>query len=736
MKTVKQLLRQPLKTVVGILLMTLAAAIVCLCVGQALAAQTTKADLDRRFSTVAIPIADEYATVSVKINEELLTWMEKVAREHPDIVRNLSRHGFLSAYIPELTPLNITSEQYPDQTGGNYALQPSPYNMPYTCAMLVFTLEQVGEPEVLTYSAPVGERLTRADFLSDEEYYEWLLDPENEKATVTAGYSRELVGTVTEVVSLPEGYPDPTGRTLRLTLSATTLSELLGFTPEVGQQYITYGMDYVDEYWKLIGQVNADGQYNHWSFWPYDPSLVRLITDREMDTFKAWAEKYPDDQFLASRLNWYAEYNGSVYLTKEQYKMLNAVSMSLGQAISQIEYEEVRDALTGALIELRSSDSVTYTDANGATVTVSQAAFNEQYRLPTIAKLEGSVEDFLQSNGGALWQTALDSAKINDQAFAVIGVDKLGYLADFAQEDCRIVAGRDFTEEELSGGARVCIVYEALAQANGLQVGDTVSLNMYGTDFGLPYQAQTENNSGLVNPSASFYFFDTEFVDCAEYTIVGICRGDAVFADVGENEYAFSANTLFVPKSSVQAAMEYRSSILFNTVVLQNGELETFHEMVLSAGFGGSFRYNDQNYSTVAANFHNYELLGRQILIIGAVVYAVLLLLFLLLFPATQKNNVRTMQSFGAGFMRRFCHVLASSMGIVVPAAVLGGMVGSQLWDEMVALLQTTTESAVALQIEPGALTQVAAMQLLFALVMNICVAVYVAAPRGMSARR
>lgn len=39
MKSIKQTLRQPLKTLTGIILMTLAASILCVCVGQALAAK-------------------------------------------------------------------------------------------------------------------------------------------------------------------------------------------------------------------------------------------------------------------------------------------------------------------------------------------------------------------------------------------------------------------------------------------------------------------------------------------------------------------------------------------------------------------------------------------------------------------------------------------------------------------------------------------------------------------------
>ena len=736
MKTMKQLLRQPLKTVIGIVFMTLAAAIVCLCVGQAVAAQATKEDLDRRFSTVAIPLSDEYAAVQVRIREELLTWMETVAEEHPDIVKQVTNHGILSAYIPELTPLNITSEKYDGNEGGNYNLQSDPYNAPYSTAMLVITLEEVGEPQASTYTTPAGKKLTAADFLTYSEYLEWLFDPEVERVSAASGYTQELVGTVTGVVSLQSGYRDPVGRVARLTLSAATLEELAAYDLEPGQQYIVYGMDYVDEYWKLIGEVNHDGQYDHWSFWPYDPSLVRLITEQEMERFKEWAERYPNDEFLTSRLSWYAEYNGSVYLTKEQYKRLNAISLTLEHPLSTIQYEEIRDELTGELIELKPKGEVTYTDANGNAVTLTNEEFTQRYSVPTITKLDGSVEDFLASAAGTAWQQAVDQAAVSNQAFAVIGVDKLGYLAEFAQQESLLVAGRDFTQEELEGGARVCILYEALAYANGLQVGDTITLNLYATDFGLPYQGTAAKNRGLVNPSASFYSVNSSIAETAEYTIIGLCLGKSVFADVGESEYALSANTVFVPRASVATPMETRPSVVFYTMVLENGKINAFHELVLASGYGGCFRYNDQDYSNIAANFHNYQVLGRQVLTVGVVIYVVLLALFLLLYPASQKKNVRTMQSLGARFPRRLGTVLLSAMGIVVPASALGGVIGSLLWDETVAALQTTAESAVALELEPQALAMVALAQMLFALVLSLGVAVFVAAPRGMSARR
>jgi hypothetical protein len=118
------------------------------------------------------------------------------------------------------------------------------------------------------------------------------------------------------------------------------------------------------------------------------------------------------------------------------------------------------------------------------------------------------------------------------------------------------------------------------------------------------------------------------------------------------------------------------------------------------------------------------------------VIYTVLLLLFLLLYPGLQRKIVVTMQSMGAGYFRRLFFVVGSSLAIAIPASVLGGYIGGQLWHGLVSALQATAESTIALQIEPGTLTMVAVAQLVLTVVLTIFVAMYIAAPQKMDSRR
>lgn len=734
MKSVRQLLRQPLKTAVGVALMILAAAIVCLCVGQALAAQNTKAALDERFSTVAIPLVQEHVDGSVNehalvLDGELAAWIDKMAAEHPDIVRGMAKHGILSAYIPELTPYNSTIEHQRSniniqvsggqaQTSLSYGdFQASPFNMPYCSAMLVIRLDEIYGPNERskTYLCE-PDPLTPEDFDTYTEYLEY--KNSLEKITINLGYEVFLVGTVTQVISQDGGYRDPVGRTANLTLYLQTLEqfEMLELVP--GEEYIIYGMDYIDEHMELTSMYETLNFIPREKMDPFDPDLLYVYTPEEV------AECFG---------RYVAEYAGKK-LSGEWYAKLNAISMTLGDPEHLLQFEEIRDE-DGYLLDIKEKTQYAITDQNGLTQMVSREAYAAHYGRPSIARLDGSVEDLLDSEEGAIWKAALECTEINNHAFAVIGVDKMDYLGEFSLKRSQIVEGRDFTQEERENGMRVCIVHELMAHNAGLQIGDTITLNLYSTDNNLPYQSFRSDGYGILNPSASFYFGTTPFADTAEYTIVGIYRGEK-WPNLKEDPYAFSANTVFVPKSSVQTAMEECDSIIFNTLVLENGKIEEFHELARKSGFAGRFKYNDQNYSTIAANFHNYEALGRQMLAIGAVLYTVLLLLFLLLYPGLQKNNVVTMQSLGCGFLRRFWHIMLSSLGIVIPASLLGGWFGGQLWGKLVEALQTTAESTIALQIEPGALAMVAMAQLLFAVVLTICVALFVAAPRKMASRR
>lgn len=741
MRTWRQLLRQPIKTISGFLLLTLAVAILCVCVGQSLAAKATADSLNDRFTTIAIPaglqtneqVGDNayLKTPTVTLSEELQTWLEETAISHPDVIKGIMKQGILSAYIPELTPLNYTQGEYISTSfaGGNdtfYFFEPDPSGRPYSCAMFVITLDEIGEPTENTdyIMAEVEEPLEPSDFTSYEAYWEYYQSLIEE--TVTLGYTVKLSGTITQVVSLQEGFRDPTGMTARLSLTVPALEQIEALHLIPGERYLVYGMDYYDEDWALRGEWADERNPLPIVMDAFDMSKLHMLTEEELKQY----ENYPSNDIPV------ASYNGRI-LFQSEYEKINAVSMTLALPVPENQYEAVRDE-EGCLLEVKPATRICYTDIRGEEVAVDVGEYTKRYQIPTITRLTGSSEDFLNSSDGAMWKTALERDAVNNSAFAVIGVDKLGYMADFARQNSQIVEGRDFTAEELSTGAKVCVIHEALAAASHLKIGDTITANFYQSDAGLPYQGGIigMNRWGLLNPSASFYFDTTPFLETVRYTIVGVYRSKNMWCDVAENEYGFSANTVFVPRSSVVTQMEYFNSVPFTTPVIQNGQLDAFRELAAKAGYADRFIYHDQGYSTIAKNFHNYKGLAEKVLLIGVSMYTVILLLFLLLYPRSQKRAVRAMESLGASRGRRFAHIMFSSLGIVLPASILGGVLGILLWQYVADALKESADAAVALQIKGGTLATIAVAQFVFTMALNALVSLAITASKGLAARR
>lgn len=711
MKTLRQSLRQPIKTLIGILLMTLAASILCVCVGQAMAAQSTKADLDRRFSTVGVPSQQEGGSgmENYFVEQELLDWIDAMSQEHPELVKGMVYHGILSAYSPQLKPYNPYAEGESLSTKSIFFNEPA-----FNSVMLTFTLSQIEEPVEQTHWFSDNSSEEDFDFISG------FVDTQQTTSAVT-GYHVQLVGTVSQIVSLPDGLRDPTGMNVRITLTVPTLEALESLDLEVGGQYIAYALDYHDLYKDLIADLAGKG-FGHVAMEPYDSAKLKVPTEDQIKRFK---RQYGIDTVML--------YNG-VPLDQRQYEMLNSIALNMEVSGGLIEYEALRNE-AGELLELIPKTQVTYTDGSGQTVTVGKESHDACYAVPTIARLTEDPAAFLASPQGHAWQAALERDEVNRHAFTVIGVDgDIDYLGAFALEKSTIGKGREFTPEEIAGGARVCLVHELVAQNAGLQIGDTITLSYYNTDYALPFQENRATNNNLFRPVASFYFDTTPFIETVEYTIVGFWQGDAWPDD--RNLYSFNANTVFVPRTAVQTPMEDSNCILYVSAALENGTIDQFYQLAKRSGYAGRFKFFDQDYSEIAGNFHNYEDLAREILTIGAVVYGILLLLFLLLYPATQKKTVRTMETMGCGFLRRWFHVLVSSMAVVLPASVLGGVVGSKVWDRVVTLMQTTAETTLALQIESGTLERIVVAQCLLALLCSAFAAIFVAAPRGMGARR
>lgn len=643
MRSFRQLLRQPIRTLFGILLVAVAVAILVTCVGQYAAAGLTRANVDDNYDTIAL-LSDKYFWESKPgqrihhsiLPEEYQNWIDDTVMNRSDLVKEESWSELYSAYAPGVSPDNFSKYEngdmmdfyHPDTGIGN----------PYRCAVLEVTLSKVGtvlDEDMVNYATPddpVGQ-----DF---RKYINVL-----------------CVGTVERVIGLEQGFASPVGKTIAIMVRVYNEEALAALALEEGQRYLVYGMDYTD----VDGEAKASkvGTYSTLFEDLFGPPIIGL--------------------------------NGPEYdAILEQFDCYMTVC---DDSALPILYS------TGGIFEFRNDlRETSYLDEDGMHKTyIPTEEYIPNYAVPTMAKLNGTAEELLESEDGTLWKQVLEEMEISNHGFPVLVVDKLGYQVVFARQNARIVAGRDFTEEERTNGSKVCVISQEVATENGLEVGDTIEMQTYAFDPNIDVQ-YSDLLSGTRFPSAAIYSGALGFTSEMErYTIVGIYRQNDAWQN-REDAYGITPNVIFVPKGSISGHRLTRDSGIYYTLVLHNGKMEEFQTLQEDAGYPDMFICYDQGYSHIVAGLDAYEGVSKQTLYIGVCAFAGILLLFILLFPLRQRAALTMMGSLGAGRGRMIRHVLASSIGILIPGSLMGTAIGVLAWDTVVAELMETVNISIPLE--------------------------------------
>ena len=382
--------------------------------------------------------------------------------------------------------------------------------------------------------------------------------------------------------------------------------------------------------------------------------------------------------------------------------------------------------------------SKTYIDENGETVTCTAEEYLERYSLPVISHVADGLDAFLASEAGAEWRAVLECMKINEHAFPVVGLQKLGYLAHFARGSARIVEGRDFSSKELEGGKKVCIISESLAAKNGISVGDTIDMNYYIYDLSIPYQDYIGAGKGIVEPTAYYYTSTTGLTDKETYKVIGLYRDDAEWSYVQGDLYAFTPNTIFVPESSVTGSMDYSDQGFFKTYVLENGTIDEFTKIVALAGYDELFVCYDQGYSVITNHLYEYNKVAMRALAVGISSSLVIAVLYFILFPMQQKKNVSIMYSLGASRKKRMSYLLSSNLCILLPGTLLGCVLSIVSCDLVSRALFAEAEVETYLDFAVGApfLIFISAIQFVCIFALVVILAPFMTRDRKMSERK
>lgn len=668
MKPILQLLRQPMKTFSGIILVALAVAILCLCLGQSMIISNFEASLDTVFSTIALPteiyqVSSETGRLEMNIPKDISQWIREMAADNQNIVKAVAAPGLASAYIRELKQDNYT--QHKPVFEGPYSTL-TQNGTPYNGAMFVVTVT------------------------------------ENKAVLPTTIPAIRVIGVIDSVVCLEKGFADPTGFEIEMFILMNEIADAESIDLEVGQSYLIYGTEYYDADWELRCELAETIGIEEDMVAPFDPDCLEYYSDEAI-------EKNQKQSPIAYAVAQYTDYENDfvAVFTNKDIEKYRSCDLFIKNTCDISEFQNQED--------------------------VPKAAY---------VKLEDTVEEFLASEDGTVWQQVMDNLRISNQAFPVIGVDNLKHIADFARGTAEVTMGRSFTEEEMESSKRVCIISQTVASAAGVNVGDTITLQYYAHDGDSTYTSSLDrkivDSTGInvINPGAEFYTSMTPFVnDGEEYTIIGLYTQKNAWCNLEENPYSFTPNTVFVPKTSVSVEMQYTNQGLFGAIELYNGSLEDFYNIIDDAGHSALFVCYDQGYSIVVDNLQNYEELAKQAMVVGAVIYTIILMLYLLIYPAQQGKTLRQMGAMGANWVEKSDHVVSMGLGILLPGTAIGTALAIFLWDSVVKILTSVVVVELDLSMNVGVILFVALRQLLLAVAMTLLVALPTILNKSMNRR-
>lgn len=721
MKSIRQIIRQPLRSLSGMLLAALAVAVMCVSVSQTLAAANTAEELNETFMTVALPTSSAPLAEAQEVIDALVA-------DNPDIFKADIYNGLASAWIPELELDNYTRHLYQSDFS-TYNSAHDPYNVNYSNAIF--------EVKILEWTEPAESTASYGTMYLPFSFGYWGMKMEAE---------------IVRVIGLEEGYdrPDedsPIKRKLVIQVRLPDEESFRAFLEQLDlnteDSYLVYGTGYKDLDWELrcdmadlmmwreepelldwdlsriegfedpnakgreISAANAEGREP-------DPTAYTRLKVMIGDLFHglSWAEM---DMFMHSRL--------SVGNSAALPKMLD------------MEFLTDESGMTTVKVTFDESESVSYTDGNGQAATLSKAEYIARYDTPMMAKLSGTAEEFL--SGNPEWQALLDDIEINSHAFPIIGVEGLEYVGQFATGKAEISDGRSFSNEEIAAGAKVCVMAKSLAEANGLSVGDSIDLGFYSYDSLYPEQSEIGNSEGVLNVSAHFYNAGTTpMKEMESYTIVGLYEQDAPWGKIDDDFYAFTPNTIFVPAQSVPVQMEYSSHGMFRTLVVNSDMLYEMQLLTVDMELDGMFYYYDNGYAAVAEQLDSFREAAEQFLPMGLVIYGILMLLFLFLFPGRMGRELAMMDSMGSGLWARVRHMLLSCMGLLIPGTVIGTGIGLLLWRKVSDFLIQWSEADISVELDAAGLWAAAAVQVVFVALLTLIIAVSMAKRANLMKRK
>jgi hypothetical protein len=289
------------------------------------------------------------------------------------------------------------------------------------------------------------------------------------------------------------------------------------------------------------------------------------------------------------------------------------------------------------------------------------------------------------------------------------------------------------TDEEMASGAKVCLISETVASKNGISVGDKISLSFYAKDMLYPLENMID--AMPANPMAAHFGNRSELLEAQEFEVIGIYSKANECALPEIDPYGFTPNTVFVPQASISVGVEQSHLGMFRNFVVSNEHLATLAEALADAGYDEDVLFDDNGYAEIKENLTAYEGTADRILPLALIAWAVVAILFIILYPGREGAALDTMDSLGCERRGRISHLIIWTLCVTVPGSACGAAIGVALWDTFIDTLASFGGTEVSIAINYGYFAAIAIAQLVIITLAVTLVAVPMTRSRGLDRR-
>lgn len=390
--------------------------------------------------------------------------------------------------------------------------------------------------------------------------------------------------------------------------------------------------------------------------------------------------------------------------------------------------------------------------------------------FPVVQYIDGTTEEFLAEHPE--WAEQVEKLQMAQHTFPVLGTEALETMQYFVTGDASMAEGRMFSQEEYDTGAKVCVISESLAQANGVKLGDTISFSQYlvgeGYVEGNPSLPERYYDEDANEPSVGTRIIPDGFVtEDEQFTIVGIYRLSRSWQDTA---FAFTPNTIFIPqKAQIEGGwggisrtekervwQTHYSGLemtpenitfegwveedvlrprgvygVYMSVKLKNGTMAQFQEALEGTWLNGhQFLTFDQGFEEAQGSIRAVIDSAQKLFWLASGGWALLLMAYVLLNQSREKRNLGVMRSVGTTVAQTRRYLFAGGFvqalsGVAIGTA-LTGTVAALVQDKLIGLVLTTGSGSLMRGAEDlaGMLAQseISALGLLILAVLQIAI--------------